>query len=132
MRVVVGEANASSCIRFWDPKDNRCFNCSGIGHGKRECPHVEKPKIAKTQQGKSGGKGDSGNGKGQKGGDKPGKGSGNDKTEKTWVSLRPVTLTILRKGPLIKETPKETETRTQGKEELTGSWVLCLVKLQRL
>ena len=62
-----------------DPKDNRCFNCSGIGHGKRECPHGEKPKIAKSQSGKNGGKGESGTGKGQKGGDKSGKGSGNEK-----------------------------------------------------
>lgn len=58
-----------------DPKDTRCFNCSGVGHGKRECPNAEKPKVAKTQQGKA-------SGKGQKGGDKPGKGSGNDKGEK--------------------------------------------------
>ena len=32
-----------------EPKDGRCFNCSGVGHGKRECPHQQKKKLAKTQ-----------------------------------------------------------------------------------
>ena len=62
-----------------DPKDNRCFNCSGIGHGKRECPHLEKPKIAKNQVGKNGGKGENGNAKGSKGSEKSGKGAGHEK-----------------------------------------------------
>ncbi len=46
---------------------------------KKRLPPCEKPKVAKTQQGKAGGKG-------QKGGDKPGKGTGNDKGEKTGAS----------------------------------------------
>ena len=32
-------------------KDNRCFNCSGVGHTKKECPHLLKDgkKVAKTK-----------------------------------------------------------------------------------
>ena len=93
-----GNVTSKAACRFWltdegcrrgsrckfvhsllDPKDNRCFNCSGIGHGKRECPHLEKPKIAKNQVGKSGGKGENGNAKGSKGNDKSGKGAGHEK-----------------------------------------------------
>ena len=51
-----------------DPKDNRCFNCSGLGHGKRDCPVFGKKKLAKTQnpQEKPPRDGDKGKGKGQK------------------------------------------------------------------
>lgn len=52
-----------------DPKDNRCFLCSGLGHGKRECPVGSKKKIAKTVSDK-----------GPKGNDK-GSGKGGNKTE---------------------------------------------------
>ena len=50
-----------------DPKENRCFNCSGVGHGKRECP-VLKKKVAKTQnpQEKPPRNGDKGKGKTQR------------------------------------------------------------------
>ena len=43
-----------------DPKDNRCFSCSALGHGKRDCPN--KKKIAKTQTEK----GQKGGGKGNR------------------------------------------------------------------
>ena len=48
-----------------DPKDNRCFLCSGIGHGKKDCPQANgKRKVAKTQTEKGSRKGDKGKGKG--------------------------------------------------------------------
>ena len=31
-----------------NPKDNRCFGCSAIGHTKRDCPHVKK-KMARAK-----------------------------------------------------------------------------------
>ena len=51
-----------------DPKENRCFNCSALGHGKRECPVLGKKKMAKTQnpQEKPPKEGDKGKGKGSR------------------------------------------------------------------
>ena len=40
-----------------NPKDNRCFGCSAVGHSKRECPHLKK-KVAKGRLSDS--KGDDG------------------------------------------------------------------------
>lgn len=45
-----------------DPKDNRCFSCSALGHGKRDCPVLNRKKMAKTQTEK----GQKGLGKGNK------------------------------------------------------------------
>jgi len=56
-----------------DPKDGRCFQCSGIGHGKKDCPHQQRKKIAKTQADRST----------RKPGLDGGKGSGKDKTPST-------------------------------------------------
>lgn len=70
-----------------DPKDNRCFNCSGIGHGKRDCPQGERPKLAKNVMGKSAGKQENGNGKGQKGNEKPGKGTGSGRNNGSGETL---------------------------------------------
>ena len=47
-----------------DPKDNRCFLCSGVGHGKRDCPVGPKKKLAKTTPDKGPKRGEKGNGKG--------------------------------------------------------------------
>ena len=48
-----------------DPKDNRCFLCSGVGHGKKDCPQANgKRKVAKTQTEKGSRKGEKGKGKG--------------------------------------------------------------------
>ena len=57
-----------------DPKENRCFTCSGLGHSKRECPHVggnkSTKKVAKAtpekEKGENSNKGDTGKGKGSK------------------------------------------------------------------
>ena len=54
------------------PKDNRCFNCSGVGHGKRECPVGVRKKVAKTVPEKPSRKPETGDKRGQKpDGDKP-------------------------------------------------------------
>lgn len=45
-----------------DPKENRCFSCSALGHGKRDCPVLNRKKMAKTQTEK----GQKGLGKGNK------------------------------------------------------------------
>ena len=50
---------------YLNPRDNRCFNCSAVGHSKKDCPQGKK-KIAKA-------KGDRGENEG-KGKDSPGKG----------------------------------------------------------
>ena len=49
-----------------DPKDNRCFLCSGLGHGKRDCPVGAKKKLAKTQSDKGPKKPETADKRGQK------------------------------------------------------------------
>lgn len=34
--------------RSLNPKDDRCFGCSAVGHSKRDCPHLKK-KIARAK-----------------------------------------------------------------------------------
>ena len=73
-----------------DPKDNRCFSCSALGHGKKDCPVGNKRKMAKAQSDKGPKRGEEGDKKGNKPeGDKnpqtsgPGnKGNGNPQGDK--------------------------------------------------
>lgn len=36
-----------------DPKDGRCFQCSGVGHGKKDCPHQQKKRVDEVQSDRS-------------------------------------------------------------------------------
>ena len=66
-----------------DPKNGRCFRRSGVGHGKRDCPHQQKKRVAKVQSDRSTRKpgidGGKGSGKDKQTSIDGGKGSGKDK-----------------------------------------------------
>ena len=100
----VGGAGSPGVCRFWgsdegckrgdrckfthsllNPKDNRCFGCSAVGHNKKDCPILNNPKkkLAKSKSGDVGNRRDGTNARsGGTGGLQERANDGNDKPPK--------------------------------------------------
>ena len=95
-----------------NPKDNRCFGCSALGHTKKECPVLNQPrkKIAKSKSGDGRREGPSGRSAG-------GSGSAGRSTDVTDVPPKPPGISDedVNKGTAKPPKPEESQ---GGKDQL--------------